>query len=168
MNNIVLIGMPGAGKSTLGVLLAKRMNRNFTDTDLLIQQAAGRKLQEIIDEDGLDAFNRLERDIICAFRTEETVIATGGSAVLDDAAAKHLKTLGPVIYLEVPKEELFPRLTNLSTRGIAMKPGETMEDVFAYREPIYKRWADATVDAHTGSAWDAVLRIEEAVKALIE
>ena len=164
--NIVLIGMPGAGKSTLGVLLAKRMNLGFADVDLLIQQGTGRKLQEIIDEDGLAAFWAIERDTVLRFSPADTVVATGGSAVLDDDAAKHLRSLGPVLYLEVPKEELFPRLTNLATRGIAMKKGETIEDVYAYREPIYRKWADATVDAHTGTPWDAVLRMEEAVKKL--
>ena len=162
--NIVLIGMPGAGKSTLGVLLAKRMNLEFVDTDLLIQRKVGRTLQDVLDKDGLEAFTKLEREVICSFRAEDTVVATGGSAVLDEETARYLKSLGTVVYLEVPKEELFPRLTNLTTRGIAMHPGETIEDVFAYREPIYKKWADVTVDAHTGTVWDAVLRIEKAVK----
>ncbi len=146
MDNITLIGMPGSGKSTVGVLLAKALGYDFLDTDLLIQQREGLLLQDILDRRGLEAFLDAEEGAVRSVSCRRTVIAPGGSAVCREGAIGHLKALGPVVYLQVPMDELSRRITNLSTRGIAMEPGQTLADVMAFRAPLYRRWADLTVD----------------------
>ena len=146
MKNIILIGMAGAGKSTLGVLLAKALGMDFLDSDIVIQKTDGRKLQEILDQDGMDAFLKIEEDVLSSINVENTVIATGGSAVYSDAAMQHLKKNGAVVYLDVPFPELQKRLTNIKTRGIAIRKGHTLRDVFEERLVLYKKYADITVD----------------------
>ena len=146
-DNIILIGMPGAGKSTIGVILAKTLGMDFLDSDLAICRRREKKLQDILDEEGLEAFLRLEEDVILDLHPRCTVLATGGSVPLRDRAMEHLKAQGTVIYLEVGLEELRTRLSNIKTRGIAFGPGETLEDLYAYRTPIYERWADLTIHA---------------------
>lgn len=150
MDNITLIGMPGSGKSTVGVLLAKAMGLNFLDVDLLIQQREGQLLQEILDDHGVDHFLDAEEAAVKSIHCSRTVIAPGGSAVCREGAISHLKALGPVVYLRVPMEELNARIKNLSSRGIAMQPGQTLADVMAYRAPLYERYADLTVDILPG------------------
>lgn len=150
MDNITLIGMPGSGKSTVGVLLAKAMGLNFLDVDLLIQQREGQLLQEILDDHGVDHFLDAEEAAVKSIHCSRTVIAPGGSAVCREGAISHLKALGPVVYLRVPMEELNTRIKNLSSRGIAMQPGQTLADVMAYRAPLYERYADLTVDILPG------------------
>ena len=145
-NNIVLIGMPGCGKSTLGVVLAKMLCRDFLDLDLEIQKKIGMTLQEYIDKNGVDAFLELEADIASTLECENTIIATGGSAVLRDRAAKHLRTLGTTVYISLPIEEIEKRITDLSHRGVAMSRGETLRDVYQKRVPIYDKYADVKVD----------------------
>ena len=145
MGNIVLIGMPGSGKSTVGVLLAKALGCLFTDVDLLISHRAKKPLQRILDEDGLEAFLALEEEVGSRLRAENTVIATGGSMVLSDKAMRHLKTLGTVVYIDVPFEEIERRVTNIKTRGIVFHPNQTLADVYRERKPLYERWADLTV-----------------------
>ena len=143
--NIILIGMPGAGKSTVGVILAKTLGMDFLDTDLAICRRHGGTLQSILDNEGLEAFLDLEEDVVRSLRPENTVIATGGSVPLRDRAMEHLKSGGTAVYLDVPLEELRERLSNIRTRGIAFGPGETLDTLFAHRTPIYQRWADVTV-----------------------
>ena len=150
MDNITLIGMPGSGKSTVGVLLAKLLGYQFLDVDLLIQEREGALLQEILDRRGTDAFLDAEEAAVRSLNCRRTVIAPGGSAVCRDNAALHLKRLGPVVYLQVPLEELSRRIWNLSTRGIAMEPGQTLADVLAFRDPLYRKYADLTVDCPPG------------------
>lgn len=150
MDNITLIGMPGSGKSTVGVLLAKAMGLSFLDVDLLIQQREGQLLQEILDNHGVDYFLEVEEAAVKSIHCSRTVIAPGGSAVCREGAINHLKSLGPVVYLRVPMEELNKRIKNLSSRGIAMQPGQTLADVMAYRAPLYERYADLTVDILPG------------------
>lgn len=145
MDNIILIGMPGAGKSTVGVLLAKTLGLAFLDTDLVIQEREGRLLQDLVDRLGVEAFLDREADAICSVDCTRTVIATGGSVVCRDRAMEHLKGLGRVVYLRLPLEELERRLQNISTRGIAMAPGETLAHIYAYRTPLYEAYADRTV-----------------------
>ena len=140
-----MIGMPGSGKSTVGVLLAKALGCLFTDVDLLISHRAKKPLQRILDEDGLDAFLALEEEVGSRLRAENTVIATGGSMVLSDKAMRHLKTLGTVVYIDVPFEEIERRVTNIKTRGIVFHPNQTLADVYRERKPLYERWADLTV-----------------------
>ena len=150
MENVVLIGMPGSGKSTVGVLLAKALGYGFLDVDLVIQQREGALLQEILDARGVDAFLDAEEEAVCSVSCTGNVIAPGGSAICREKAALHLKSLGPVVYLKVPLEELSQRIQNLSTRGIAMKPGETLADILAYRDPLYDKYADLVVDCGGG------------------
>ena len=145
-SNIVLIGMPGAGKSTVGVVLAKTAALEFVDTDLLIQKQTGRKLQEIIDNDGIDAFLKTEGDIISRVDCKNSVIATGGSAVFSEIAMNNLRRDGVIVFLDVPLAEIKRRVDNITTRGIAMKSGETLETVYNERLPLYKKYADITVD----------------------
>lgn len=160
MKNIVLIGMPAVGKSTIGVLLAKTLGFSFIDTDLIIQQDTGRLLQDIIDRDGLDAFCIAEERAICSVAAEgNAVIATGGSAVYSREAMLHLKKHGVVYYLSIPIEELNARLKNIKTRGIAKRPEDTIEDVFARRMALYGEYADITVDCHGKTAEDTVAEI---------
>ena len=151
MDNIILIGMPGSGKSTVGVLLAKALGYDFLDVDLLIQQREGALLQEILDKYGSGHFLDVEEAAVRSISCHRTVIAPGGSAVCREGAIGHLKALGTVVYLRVPMEELRRRITNLSTRGIAMEPGQTLADVMAYRAPLYEAHADLTVDVLPGA-----------------
>lgn len=147
MKNIVLIGMPSSGKSTLGVVLAKTLGMQFVDTDLIIQQKTGKRLQELINEKGIDFFLKTEQEIVCSLDLEGFVIATGGSVVLSDKAMQSLKDNSVIIYLEASLEELDLRLNNIKTRGIAMEKGESLESVYIKRKPLYERYADITVSS---------------------
>lgn len=151
MNNIILIGMPGSGKSTLGVLLAKTLGYSFIDTDLIISRRAGKTLQRILDEDGLDSFLQLEQEVGSSLRCEDTIVATGGSMVLSESAMRHLKAGGKVVYIDVPFAEIKRRVTNITTRGIAFHKNETLQSVYEARTPLYKKYADMTVSVDDGS-----------------
>lgn len=161
MSNIILIGMPGAGKSTLGVLLAKAMGKLFVDTDIIIQQKTKRLLQDIIDNDGTDAFLKLEEDILLTVNETNTVIATGGSTVYSEKAMEHFKKSGKIVYLHVDFAEIEKRVTNITTRGIVLKNGKSLADAFDERKPLYDKYADVVIDC-TGST------IENSVKMLAE
>ena len=163
MNNIVLIGMPGAGKSTVGVLLAKTLGYAFLDTDLVIQEREGKLLQTLVDELGVEAFLEREADAICSVNCVNTVIAPGGSAVCRERAMEHLKALGRIIYLHLPLEELEHRLHNISTRGIAMAPGETLAHIYDYRAPLYRKYADLTVEVGRQTLEETVTQVLEAL-----
>lgn len=162
MNNIILIGMAGCGKSTVGVLLAKALGMGFLDTDLVIQRREGKKLQEIINGDGLEYFKRAEDAALLSVETDSTVIATGGSAVYYDDAMNHLKAGGKCVWLALPFDVIERRIRNIKTRGIAIAPGKTLRDVFEERQPLYEKYADIRVDC-AGSAEDNVAEI---IKAL--
>lgn len=146
MKNIVLIGMPGAGKSTIGVLLAKSTLMDFTDTDLLIQKKYFSALCDIINEKGIDEFLKIENDVICEAEFHNCVVATGGSAVYGEKAMEKLKNSGTVVYLKVDAAELKKRINNIHTRGIAMKEGTTIDELYSERAPLYEKYADITVD----------------------
>lgn len=162
--NIVLIGMPGVGKSTVGVLLAKVSSREFVDTDVLIQARERRRLQAIIDADGLAAFQRIEEERILALRCRHHVIATGGSVVYSAAAMRHLRRTGVVVHLDLPLRQLKERLTNLPTRGVVMAAGQSLESLYNERQPLYLRYADRTV-ACAGLTHEGVVeRIVEALR----
>ena len=150
MNNIILIGMPGSGKSTVGVLLAKMLGMNFIDSDLLIQQQEGMKLYEILEQKGNAHFAKVEDEVNAAIAAENTVIATGGSVVYGKAAMSHLKKIGTVVYLKVPLKELERRIKNFATRGIQMEQGQTLGDLYAERVPLYEQYADVTVATGAG------------------
>jgi shikimate kinase len=138
--------MPGAGKSTVGVLLAKRTGRDFVDTDLLIQRAARRPLQEIVDGGGREELLRLEEACVLELACERTVIATGGSVVYSPRAMRHLLGLGKIVFLDVPLAVLEQRIDDLSCRGLARRPGQTLADLYGERRPLYQRYAEQTVD----------------------
>lgn len=152
MGNVTLIGMPGSGKSTVGVLLAKFLGYGFLDVDLVIQQQQDALLQEILDRRGVAAFLDAEEQAVLGLQCDEHVIAPGGSAVCRERTALHLKELGPVVYLRVELEELQRRIQNLSTRGIAMEPGQTLADVMAMRAPLYDKYADLIIDCPAGQS----------------
>jgi len=143
--NIILIGMPGSGKSTIGVLLAKSMARDFVDTDLVIQSRDGRRLQEIFDQDGLDAFCRKEETCVLELSCSSAVIATGGSVVYSRPAMDRLRRSGVVLHLDLDLEHLKERLPGVKGRGIVMKPGQSLEALYAERMPLYRGYADYTI-----------------------
>lgn len=160
-DNIILIGMPGAGKSTLGIVLAKIINYSFIDADLLIQDQCDKTLQKIIDAMGPEGFITVENEVLCNLQTHHTIVATGGSAVYSDEAMKHLKDIGTVVYLKVSLEELTDRLGGLYERGVVMKNGMGMSltDLFTERTPLYEQYADVTLDINGLSVRDAARKL---------
>ena len=144
-SNIVLIGMPGSGKSTVGVILAKMASLDFVDTDILIQMAAGKSLQKIIDADGYLVLRRIEEEVLLKLDCRNHVIATGGSAVYSFAAISHLKKDGVIVFLDVDIETLQSRIRNYETRGLAKRPDQTLEELFAERLALYREYADITI-----------------------
>lgn len=163
MKNIILIGMPGAGKSTIGVLLAKSMLMDFSDTDLIIQKKYSAALCEIIRKHGISEFLRIENEVICNSEFHNCVIATGGSAVYGEEAMKSLKETGIAVYLKVEPQELEKRINNIHTRGIAMKEGTTIAGLYAERAPLYERYADITVDCTNLSPEQCVDEIAKSI-----
>lgn len=155
--NIVLIGMPGCGKSTLGVVLAKTLGYDFLDTDLVISSLQRNTLQKILDEQGLERFLQYEEQAGLSVNCERTVIATGGSMVFSEAAMEHLRANGRVVYLNVPPEELAIRLTNIRTRGIAASPGKSIADIYRERVPLYERYADLIVEVRNQQSFEDVV-----------
>ena len=145
--NIILIGMPGSGKSTVGVVLAKLLVRDFVDTDLLIQRRAGRPLQEIVDADGYLALRTIEEQTICALECRGKVIATGGSVPYGERAMRHLKAHGTVVFLDVDLQTIARRIGDHATRGLAKRPGQSLSDLFHERAALYRRYADLTLAA---------------------
>lgn len=166
MDNIILVGMPGAGKSTLGVLLAKAMGKLFVDTDIIIQQKTKRLLQDIIDDDGTDAFLNLEEEILLSVNEENTVIATGGSAVYSEKAMEHFRKSGKIVYLHVDFAEIEKRVTNITTRGIVLKNGKSLADAFDERKPLYDRHADIVVDCTGNTVEESVCQIKKCIDSL--
>lgn len=143
--NIILIGMPGAGKSTVGVLLAKRLGYHFVDTDLLIQAQQEARLQQIIAEVGLDQFKKIEEDTCCQLATTRSVIATGGSVVYKEPAMGHLRGLGQIVFIDIPLAELKGRVNDMDSRGLVIGPGESYEHLYNERQPLYKKYAEITI-----------------------
>ncbi|MDD6332016.1 MAG: shikimate kinase [Clostridium sp.] len=163
MDNIILIGMPGCGKSTIGVVLAKVLGYEFTDSDLLIQKREGKLLREIIAEQGEEVFIRIEEDVNAGIQTERHVIATGGSVVYSDRAMQHLKEIGTVVYLKLSYATICSRLGNIRRRGVVLRDGQTLKDLYDERVPLYERYADVVVDAE---GQDVEGLMDEVVKAL--
>jgi len=157
MKNIILIGMPGAGKSTVGVILAKTLGMKFIDTDIAIQENAGKLLQDIIDAKGPAAFLKTEEATILSLNFHNAVIATGGSVVFSERAMKHLKSKGIVIYLKISFDEMKSRLNNITTRGIVLIAGQSLRDMYDQRIPLYETYADITIDCSKGD-FETVVR----------
>lgn len=145
-SNLILIGMPGSGKSTVGVILAKLLGYSFVDSDLLIQKSEGKLLREIIAEKGIDGFIEVENRINSGIDAGYSVIATGGSAVYGREAMKHLRTIGTVVYLRLSCDQLKQRLGNIKNRGVIIRKGQTLSGLYAERSPLYERYADIIID----------------------
>jgi shikimate kinase len=143
--NLVLIGMPGSGKSTVGVLLAKRLGMGFVDTDLLIQEQAGRTLQDIVDQDGYQALRQIEEQVLLALDVQHQIISTGGSAVYSAAAMAHLKANSRVVFLDIPLPLVIERIGDYSARGISRRSDQSLDQLFEERYQLYTRYADLTV-----------------------
>lgn len=160
-SNIVLVGMPGVGKSTIGVILAKIIGYHFLDSDLVIQERENQLLHEIIAEKGTEGFLQIENEVNASLDVERTIIATGGSVVYGKEAMEHLKEIGEVVYLKADYKTISKRLGNLEKRGVALKKGQTLKDLYEERTILYEKYADVTVDEHglgTEETIGAVLR----------
>lgn len=167
MANIVLIGMPGCGKSTVGVLLAKALGMAFMDTDVVFQAKEGRKLQQIIEDIGVDAFLKKEEETILTLDCDRTVIATGGSVVYGKDAMAHLHAHGKVIYIRLPYAEIERRLSNLATRGVTLRDGQTLQDLYQERIPLYEAEADVVIDAADSDIEHTVAAVARRCEAMI-
>lgn len=163
-NNIILIGMAGVGKSTIGVLLARALRRDFIDVDIRIQQAEGRKLQDIIDSEGGDAFLAVEARHVQTLKADNAVISTGGSVVHSPAAMAHLKSLGTVVLLEAPLDLLQRRVHNADTRGLVMMGAQNFEELYELRKEMYRRYADVTVSCAERSHDEVVDAVLDAIR----
>ena len=159
MENIILIGMPAVGKSTIGVLLAKTLILSFTDTDLLIQEKYKKSLCDIINDNGTKAFLNIEEDVILNSDFHNSVIATGGSAVYGENAMKKLKASGKVIYLDLSLEEIRKRIGDIKSRGVVLTKGTTLEDIFNDRKALYEKYADIKIDCNNLTAEECVEKI---------
>lgn len=160
-DNIVLIGMPGVGKSTVGVILAKVMGYQFVDADLVIQKEEGKLLHEIIAEVGTEGFIAVENRVNASIETEHSIIATGGSVVYGTEAMEHLRAIGTVVYLRLPFEVLNRRLHDIKGRGVVLKEGQTLKDLYDERTPLYEKYADVVVDEYQ-------LNVEQTVEKILE
>lgn len=146
MKNIVLIGMPGAGKSTVGVVLAKKMGFRFVDSDLVIQDQYGKLLHELIEENGVEGFWKIENDVNASLDMKKSVIATGGSAIYGNEAMEHLREIGLIVYLKLPYEEIADRLGDLNARGVTLRGNQTLLDLYEERVPLYEKYAHISVE----------------------
>ena len=162
-HNVVLIGMPGAGKSTGGVVLAKRLGYAFMDSDLVIQNKEGRLLHEIIAEKGVEGFWQTEEEINASIETDYTVIATGGSVIYGSRAMEHFKQIGIIVYLKLSLEAITERLGDLNERGVTLREGQDLAALYAERIPMYERYADITMDCEGLSIREIVAAIAEQI-----
>ena len=162
-NNITLIGMPGSGKSTVGVVLAKRLGRRFVDSDLVIQDRHGKLLHELITEYGVEGFWQIESDVNASLDLENSIIATGGSACYEPEGMQHLREISTVIYLKVNCQTLARRLGDLKKRGVVLKPGQTLQDLYKERIPLYEKYAHLTVDVSKTDVAGAVALVQSAL-----
>jgi len=160
-SNIVLIGMPGVGKSTVGVILAKVLGYQFVDSDLVIQKEERKLLKEIIAEVGPEGFIKVENRVNASLEVVDSVIATGGSVVYGKEAMEHLKDIGMVVYLSLPYEEIEKRLSDIKGRGVVLKEGQTLKDLYDERTLLYEQYADLRID-ETG------LNVEETIEAIVD
>lgn len=160
-DNLVLIGMPGVGKSTVGVILAKVLGYEFLDSDLMIQKEENALLREIIEKEGLDGFLEIENRVNASIETTKAVIATGGSVVYCQEAMEHLKEIGTVIYLKLDYSILQRRLGNLKGRGVVLRAGQTLKGLYNERTPLYEKYADIVID-------EKKLNVEQTLQKILE
>lgn len=165
--NITMIGMPSSGKSTIGVLLAKRLGYSFVDVDIVIQEKTGKLLKEIIQEQGMDGFLEVENQINAQIQTDRAVIAPGGSVIYGREAMEHLKEISQIVYLKMSFEEMERRIGDVKDRGVALKPGYTLKDLYDERVPYYEKYADLVIDEQgktPGEVVDQLRRLIESQK----
>jgi shikimate kinase len=162
-SNLILIGMPGAGKSTVGVILAKRLGFNFVDTDLLIQAQEKKRLQQIIDTHGLETFRQIEERVLINLRANRTIIATGGSVVYSDAGMAALQQTGHLIYLQADLQRLLQRIADMGQRGLVMTAGQSFEQLYRERTPHYEKYAELTIPCCALTAEEVAAQIEAEV-----
>lgn len=167
-SNIVLIGMPGCGKSTLGVVLAKNLGMGFVDTDLVIQQKAGKRLHELITEMGDKGFIDYEGEVNSEVDGTDLVIATGGSAVYSEKAMEHLKEIGVIVYLRTPYHELSKRLVNLDERGVVSYGKVEIKEIFADRRTLYEKYAEVVIDEDGKSIPELIEILKPKLSGLLE
>ncbi|WP_026512446.1 shikimate kinase [Butyrivibrio sp. NC2007] len=165
-DNVVLIGMPTSGKSTMGVILAKILGYRFLDADIVIQEKEGKKLSKIIEEEGVDGFIEIENRINAGIETEKTVIATGGSVVYGKEAMDHYKNIGKVVYLKVDMDTLTKRLHNAKQRGVVMREGQSLVSLYNERSALYEKYADITIEEKDFTMEEVIDITLEALKAL--
>ncbi len=161
MNNIILIGMPASGKSTVGVVVAKRLGYEFVDTDLLIQKQEKRLLKEIIAEEGNDGFLKIENQVNRDLEVDQAVISPGGSVVYCEEAMEHFKEIGTVVYLKAPFEEINRRISNAKNRGVVLKDGQTLKDLYEERVKLFEKYADLTVEEDGSSLEETIDKVLE-------
>ncbi len=162
-NNLILIGMPGAGKSTIGVLLAKQLGLDFIDTDLLLQRHTGLRLQQIITLQGLHRFRAAEEQMLVSLDCHQTVVATGGSVVYSEPGMRHLKELGQLIYLQISLPLLTRRIADMGQRGMVIEAGQSFADLYTERTPLYRQYADRVVDIDDSGIEEALKKIQRSV-----
>lgn len=162
--NIVLIGMPGAGKSSIGVVLAKNMGMSFVDSDLVIQEQEGKKLHELIEELGLDGFLAIEGRVNATLHPKTAVIATGGSVVYSAQAMEHLRSIAMVVYLKLSYESIQERLGDLAERGVVLREGLTLRGLYEERVPLYEKYANMTVDCENKNIREIVTELAKRLK----
>lgn len=162
-NNIILIGMPGSGKSTVGVVLAKKLGFQFVDSDLVIQEQSGKLLYQLIEGLGEAGFLALENEINAGIQADKSVVATGGSAVYGNEAMCHFKEIGTVVYLKLPYEELKERLGDLHKRGVVIREGSSLRELYEERIPLYEKYADIVMDCSGSDLRSIVEKIAEEV-----
>lgn len=166
MNNVILIGMPGVGKSTLGVILAKLIGYRFTDTDLIIQDECGALLKTLIDTHGIDGFIDIENRICASVKAESTVIATGGSVVYGCDAMENFRRIGTVIYLDQDFDVIYRRLSDIKGRGVVLRNGQTLYDLYLERDPLYRKYAHVICKMTNGSIEDNVNKVLSALEKI--
>lgn len=165
MRNVCLIGMPGAGKSTVGVILAKILGYEFVDSDLLIQKEEGALLKDIIASKGVDGFIEVEERVNSSLNLDRTVIATGGSVVYGAKAMEHLKSISTVVYLKLSYDTIDSRLNNIKGRGVVLRDGQTLFDLYKERIPLYERYADIVINEDNLDVEETVLAIVNAINS---